>query len=317
MTDGILLLDKPAGLSSTAAGLRVRRLLRADKAGHVGSLDPLATGMLPICLGEATKVAGEILEGRKVYRFTVALGARTATGDVEGEVVERAPVPAFDAAAVRAAMQAFLGETRQVPPMYSAIKQGGQPLYKLARAGQVVAREPRVIHIDVLELLALEPGAEGLPEALDCRVVCGKGTYVRVLAEDLARALGTVGHVAALRRERVEPFDPARLVTLAAIEASAEAAQAAGRPAEEVAARRTLPWLSPDEALAHLPAIDLDAEGERRLLHGQVVSTATEGWATGQRVRLRGPRGRFLGLGAVSGPGRVAPKRLVARQVSE
>ena len=306
MTDGILLLDKPLGLSSTAAGLRVRRLLRASKAGHVGSLDPLATGMLPICLGEATKVAGEILEGRKVYRFTVALGARTSTGDAEGEVVERVPVPAFDAGAVREAMRAFIGETRQVPPMYSAIKQGGQPLYKLARAGQVVAREPRVIHIDAFELLGLGVDAEGLPATLDCRVNCGKGTYVRVLAEDLARALGTVGHVAALRRERVEPFDPARLVTLEALEAAAATGDLG-----------SLPWLSPDDALGHLPAVDLDPEGQRRLLHGQPVGVPTGDWPIGQRVRLRGATGVFLGLGAVSGPGRVAPKRLVARQVSE
>ena len=306
MTDGVLLLDKPLGLSSTAAGLRVRRLLRAEKAGHVGSLDPLATGMLPICIGEATKVAGEILEGRKVYRFTVALGARTATGDAEGEVVERAAVPAFDAAAVRAAMQGFLGETRQVPPMYSAIKQGGQPLYKLARAGQVVAREPRTVHVDAYELLGIESDAGGVPAALDCRVTCSKGTYVRVLAEDLSRTLGTVGHVSALRRERVEPFDPSRLVTLEAIEAAAMAGEVAG-----------LPWLSPDEVFGHLPAVDLDPEGQRRLLHGQPVAAATDRWQTGQRVRLRGPGGTFLGLGAVSGPGRVAPKRLVARQVSE
>ena len=317
MIDGILLLDKPLGLSSTAAGLRVRRLLGAAKAGHVGSLDPLATGMLPVCLGEATKVAGEVLEGRKVYRFTIALGARTATGDVEGAIEERAPVPPFDAASVRAAMQRFLGETLQVPPMYSAIKQGGQPLYKLARAGQVVAREPRAIQVDAYELIALEAGPDGLPAALDCRVTCGKGTYVRVLAEDLARALGTVGHVAALRRERVEPFDPARLVTLEAIEASAEAAQAAGRPTEEVAARSRLPWLTAAEALPHLPKVDLDADGERRLLHGQPVATATAGLDAGQRVRLFGSGGMFLGLGVVSAPGRVAPKRLVARQSSE
>lgn len=306
MTDGVLLLDKPLGLSSTAAGLRVRRLLGVAKAGHVGSLDPLATGMLPICIGEATKVAGEILEGRKVYRFTVALGARTATGDAEGEVVERAPVPASDGASVRAAMQAFLGETRQVPPMYSAIKQGGQPLYKLARAGQVVAREARAVHVDAYELLGIESGADGLPAALDCRVTCSKGTYVRVLAEDLARSLGTVGHVSALRRERVEPFDPSRLVTLEGIEAAVRAGEVGN-----------LPWLSPDEVLGHLPALDLDAEGQRRLLHGQTVAVPTDGWQTGQRLRLRGSGGAFLGLGAVSGPGRVAPKRLVARQVSE
>jgi tRNA pseudouridine55 synthase len=318
LIDGILLLDKPLGLSSTGAGLRVRRLLGAAKAGHVGSLDPLATGMLPICLGEATKVAGEILEGRKVYRFTVALGARTATGDAEGEVVERVPVPAFDAAAVRAAMQGFLGDSLQVPPMYSAIKQGGQPLYKLARAGKEVVREPRPIHIDRLELIGLEAAADGLPTALDCRVVCGKGTFVRVLSEDLARALGTVGHVTALRREQVEPFGPERLVSLAEVEASAEAGRAAGLPPDAVALRPPLTMLGAFEALPQLPALALDAEATRRLLHGQPVSVAGAlGLPLAQRVRLSGPDGVFLGLGEVAAPGRVAPKRLVARQANE
>jgi len=318
LIDGILLLDKPLGLSSTAAGLRVRRLLGAAKAGHVGSLDPLATGMLPICLGEATKVAGEILEGRKVYRFTVALGARTATGDAEGEVVERATVPALEAAAVVAAMGGFLGPSLQVPPMYSAIKQGGQPLYKLARAGKEVVREPRPIHIDRLELVGLQAAADGMPASLDCRVVCGKGTYVRVLAEELAGALGTVGHVTALRRERVEPFGADRLVTLAEVEASAEAGRAAGLPPEEVALRPPLPLLGAFEALPQLPAVQLDAQAMRRLLHGQVVALAgTSSMPAGQRLRLCGPDGEFLGLGEVSAPGRVAPKRLVARQSSE
>jgi tRNA pseudouridine55 synthase len=315
LIDGILLLDKPLGLSSTAAGLRVRRLLGAAKAGHVGSLDPLASGMLPICLGEATKVAGEILEGRKVYRFTVALGARTATGDTEGEVIERAAVPALTVAQLEAAMGGFLGESLQVPPMFSAIKQGGQPLYKLARAGKEVVREPRRIQIDRLELIRLETAAE-VPTALDCRVVCGKGTYVRVLAEDLARALGTVGHVSALRREQVEPFGAERLVTLAEVEASAEAGRAGGLPAEVIALRPPLPLLGAFDALPQLLAVELDAEATRRLLHGQAVTVPGVS-QPGQRVRLREEGGAFLGLGEVVAVGRVVPKRLVARQPSE
>ena len=314
MIDGILLLDKPLGLSSTAAGLRVRRLLGAAKAGHVGSLDPLASGMLPICLGEATKVAGEILEGRKVYRFTVALGARTATGDTEGDVVERVAVSALTTAQVEAEMGRFLGESLQVPPMFSAIKQGGQPLYKLARAGKEVVREPRRIHIDRLELIGLETAA-GLPSALDCRVVCGKGTYVRVLAEDLARALGTVGHVSALRREQVEPFGVERLVTMAEVEASAEAGRAAGLSAEATALRPPLPLLGAFEALPQLLAVELDAEDTRRLLHGQAVTVPGVS-QPGQRVRLREVGGAFLGLGEVVAVGRVVPKRLVARPPS-
>ena len=314
MIDGILLLDKPLGLSSTAAGLRVRRLLGAAKAGHVGSLDPLASGMLPICLGEATKVAGEILEGRKVYRFTVALGARTATGDTEGDVVERVAVSALTTAQVEAEMGRFLGESLQVPPMFSAIKQGGQPLYKLARAGKEVVREPRRIHIDRLELIGLETVA-GLPSALDCRVVCGKGTYVRVLAEDLARALGTVGHVSALRREQVEPFGMERLVTMAEVDASAEAGGAAGLSAEATALRPPLPLLGAFEALPQLLAVELDAEDTRRLLHGQAVTVPGVS-QPGQRVRLREAGGAFLGLGEVVAVGRVVPKRLVARPPS-
>jgi tRNA pseudouridine55 synthase len=314
LIDGILLLDKPLGLSSTAAGLRVRRLLGAAKAGHVGSLDPLASGMLPICLGEATKVAGEILEGRKVYRFTVALGARTATGDTEGDVVERVAVSALTTAQVEAEMGRFLGESLQVPPMFSAIKQGGQPLYKLARAGKEVVREPRRIHIDRLELIGLETVA-GLPSALDCRVVCGKGTYVRVLAEDLARALGTVGHVSALRREQVEPFGMERLVTMAEVEASAEAGRAAGLSAEATALRPPLPLLGAFEALPQLLAVELDAEDTRRLLHGQAVTVPGVS-QPGQRVRLREAGGAFLGLGEVVAVGRVVPKRLVARPPS-
>lgn len=295
MIDGILLLDKPAGLSSTAAGLRVRHLLRAAKAGHVGSLDPLATGMLPICLGEATKLAGEILEGDKVYRFSIGLGARTATGDVEGEVVETASVPGLDASAVQQALRGFVGESAQIPPMYSAIKQGGVPLYKRARAGETVERPPRTIRIESLKLLALTD------RQLDCRVVCGKGTYVRVLAEDIARALGTVGHVTSLRREQVQPFDPAGLVTLDALAAGGD-----------------FPLLSLAAAVPHLLRVRLDGQAAMRLAQGQIID-AREALhsALGTTVCLEAEGGAFLGLGRVVAPARIAPKRLVATRVSE
>ena len=243
------------------------------------------------------------------------MGARTATGDTEGDVVERAAVAALTAAQVETAMGRFLGESLQVPPMFSAIKQGGQPLYKLARAGKEVVREPRRIHIDRLELIGLETAA-GVSSALDCRVVCGKGTYVRVLAEDLARALDTVGHVSALRREQVEPFGEERLVTLAEVEASAEAGRAAGLPAEAIALRPPLPLLGAFEALPQLLAVELDAEDTRRLLHGQAVTVPGVS-QPGQRVRLREAGGAFLGLGEVVAVGRVVPKRLVARPPSE
>src|SRR5260370_3619126 len=169
-------------------------MLRADKAGHVGSLDPLATGMLPICLGEATKIAGDILSGRKLYRFTVALGSRTATGDTEGAVVETSPVPDFDDAHLSGVLGQFHGPQTQVPPMYSALKRDGQPLYKLARAGIEVERAPP--QIEVFRL-----GRQAWPaEQLDLEVLCSKGTYVRTLAEDIGKALGTCGHVQRLRR---------------------------------------------------------------------------------------------------------------------
>jgi len=300
--DGIVLLDKPQGLSSTAAGLRVRRLLGASKAGHVGSLDPMATGMLPICLGEATKLAGEIVEGDKVYLFTIALGARTSTGDTEGEVIERAPVPTLEPDRIAAALACFIGETQQVPPMYSALKQGGVPLYKRARAGEVVTRPPRAIFIESLELV------EASALALCCRVVCGKGTYVRVLAEDIAQALGTVGHVTRLRRGSVRPFDPARLVSLEMIEAHS---------ARE-GAERDLPLVSMDEAVGHLPLVCLGAEAARKLGQGQVVEAVEVLRLPLQAtVRVRDSMGAFLGLGKVAAPGRVAPKRLVAQKVSE
>lgn len=298
MIDGILLLDKPVGLSSAVAGRRVQRLLGARKAGHVGSLDPLASGMLPICLGEATKLAGEILEGHKVYRFTIALGARTATGDREGVVLEQLPVPALQPADVDGVLARFVGAGTQIPPMYSALKQAGQPLYRLARAGLDVERAARPIWIGKLERLAL--GAD----YIEARVECGKGTYVRVLAEDIARALGTAGHVAALRRESVQPFAPDRMVSFEELETGC---------ARGVAP----PLLSLDEAVGHLPLCRLDSEQTRRMVQGQSLraacGTGLPPGVSGQTVRLHDANGRFLGLGRYVEPGLLQAKRLVAQ----
>jgi tRNA pseudouridine55 synthase len=290
---GVLLLDKPLGLSSSAATQRVRRLLGGAKAGHVGSLDPLATGMLPICVGEATKVAGEILEGRKTYRFTVRLGGRTATGDAEGEVVETRPVPALSVAAAADALAAFRGESEQVPPMYSAIKRDGEPLYRLARRGVTIERPARRITVFDTALLGI------VGPDLDCRIVCGKGTYVRVIAEDLARHLGTCGYVVALRREAVEPFEGASMVTLDTLNAGGTA----GQP---------IPLIAADAAVAHLPAVHLGAEAAARLGHGQAVPIPLPPaeWPTGT-VRVYQANGRvFLGLGACPGDGSLRPRRL-------
>ena len=289
--NGILLLDKPLGLSSNSALQRVRRMVGADKAGHVGSLDPLATGMLPICLGEATKVAGDILSGRKCYHFTVGLGSRTATGDTEGDVVETAPVPALERAQVENAIRAFLGVQSQIPPMYSALKRDGQPLYKLARQGVEVEREAREIEIFELRLVGFDAAR------LQLEGVCSKGTYIRTLAEDIARALGTCGHVTRLRRVHVEPFESEPMETLESI---AQVLEAGGRP-------KIIPA---DWPLGHLGKVSLDEAATVRLLHGQSVSARAEG--PEGRVRLYAADGAFLGIGETDGQGTVRPRRLFA-----
>jgi len=286
MNSGILLLDKPQGLTSQAAVQRVRHAFGRIKGGHTGSLDPLATGMLPVCLGEATKVAGYLLEGDKEYLFTARFGARTATGDLEGPVVEECAVPAELEQRLRAVMPAFTGEVQQIPPMYSALKRDGQPLYKLARQGLEVERAARSIRILELELLRAE-GAEA-----DFRVRCSKGTYVRTLAEDLARAVGSCAHLTALRRTSVAPFDARAMVTLE----------------EVIAAAGGAPLLPADAALPHLPAVELSAEAARRLQQGQTVTPQTGG--TAGLARAYGPAGLFLGVVELKPGPWVKPVRL-------
>ena len=287
--NGILLLDKPAGLSSNAALQRVRRLAGADKAGHVGSLDPLATGMLPICLDEATKVAGDIISAVKRYRFTVVLGARTATGDLEGAVVETAPVPELSTATVDAALQYFRGPQLQVPPMYSALKRDGQPLYRLARAGIEVERPARPIVIHELELHGIGS------DRLDLSARCSKGTYIRVLAEDIARRLGSCGHVVVLRRLYVEPFEHQPMLTLEAV---------AGLCGDGL----PLPLIAADQALPDLPVVPLPAAEAARVLMGQRVPLPD--CEVRGRARLYDAAGSFLGLGEVDEHAVVRPRRL-------
>ena len=289
MHSGILLLDKPCGLSSNAALQRVRTLLHGAKAGHVGTLDPLASGMLPICLGEATKVAAEIVGGRKCYRFTVRLGTRTASGDAEGSVSETAAVPALERAQVEAVLAGFLGERAQTPPMYSALKRAGQPLYRLARAGLTLERTARRVELAQLRLLALTG------ESIELETLCSKGTYIRVLAEEIAAALATVGHVSTLRRLYVEPFEHEPMQTL---ESFAAARARGDAPA----------LLPPDWPLAALSAVHLSALEAQRLRHGQRVMPAAPG-ATA-RVRLYDERERFLGIGDSDGQG-IQPRRLL------
>ena len=282
---GILLLDKPLGLSSNAALQRVRYLLGRPKAGHTGSLDPLATGMLPICIGEATKLAGALLAGSKGYTVRMKLGERTDTGDSEGQVIERAPVPVLDAARIEMALATQRGPQMQVPPMYSALKRDGQPLYKLARKGQEVEREARKIEIVALELL------EFTPESISARVVCSKGTYVRTLAEQVGAALGSCAHVTALRRDFVEPFRESPMITLAQLEAL----------------EALPPLLDADLAVSHLPALDLSANQARAIGYGQEITSFD---AAPGELRLYGPGRLFLGLGKADLGGVVRPSRL-------
>ena len=282
---GILLLDKPLGLSSNAALQRVRYLLGRPKAGHTGSLDPLATGMLPICIGEATKLAGALLAGSKGYTVRMKLGERTNTGDAEGTVIEHAPLPALDNARIEAAFASQRGRQLQVPPMFSALKRDGQPLYKLARQGQEVEREPREIEIHSLELL------DFTDDSIHARLTCSKGTYVRTLAEQVGVVLGSCAHVTALRRDFVEPFRESAMVTLAQLEAREGA----------------VPLLDADCAVAHLPALNLSSSQARAIGYGQEITLLD---VLPGEWRLYGPGGLFLGLGRAFPGGVVRSSRL-------
>jgi len=286
--DGVLLLDKPAGPSSSAVLQSVKRLLNAQKAGHAGTLDPLATGLLPLLFGEATKFAQYGLDAAKEYVADVRLGAATDTGDAEGRVIERRPV-AFDAAQLARALELFRGDLAQVPPMYSALKRDGRPLYALARAGQTVERAARQIRVHELELIARND------EVLRLRIRCSKGTYVRQLAVDLGLALDTVGHLAALRRIAVGDLRIERAVSLEDLQALGEAARTA--------------WLLPPESLLEdLPRIDLDEEAARRFMNGQRLPLeAPEG-----ACRVYRRHGPLLGVGEGRGGHGLRPVRLIA-----
>lgn len=286
--DGVLLLDKPSGPSSNAVLQRARRLLGAARAGHTGTLDPLASGLLVVALGEATKFSGALLEADKAYRARIALGARTDTGDAEGNVLSRSDV-AVSESGLRAALERFRGEIDQVPPMHAAIKHEGRPLYVYARRGESVDRAARRIAIHRLDLETFEGDAATL------YVECSKGTYIRTLAEDIGEALGCGAHVAALRRLAVGPFTVEQSVGLADLE---------GLSTEE---RRTR-LLPPQVLLASWPRLRLESALAARFRLGQEVPAgAGEG-----RVAVFGEDETFLGAGEVSG-GTLRPRRLVAR----
>ena len=285
----MLLLDKPAGITSHGAVQRVRWLFDAPKAGHTGTLDPLATGLLPVCLGEATKFSHALLGADKSYLATIRLGIDTVTGDLEGKIRAQACADVSEVQA-RAALTTFLGEILQVPPMYSAIKRGGQPLYKLARAGRELPRAPRPVLIRELALVRFTP-----PD-FDVSVTCSKGTYVRVLAQDIGRHLGCGACLAALRRTAVGEISAnASLVSLERLEAMSE---------EE----RIAQLLPEDALLSSLPRLDLGAEEALRLGRGQGIER-NEACAPGL-VRVYGPGREFLGMAEVLEAGLIVPRRL-------
>lgn len=255
---GIVLLDKPEGLSSNQALQAVRRLFRAAKGGHTGALDPLATGLLPLCFGEATKLAGGLLGARKAYRAECRLGVTTTTADREGEVLRERPLPALDDATIEAVLAPLRGRIVQVPPTYSALKQGGEPLYLKARRGEAVEAPPREVEVHRLELLSRTAGT------LVFEVECGSGTYVRSLATDLGEALGCGAHLTALRRLWVEPFRAPRMTTLAELEQAAEQGDEA-----------LLAWLLPVAAgLGDWPKLQLDEAQGQAIARGQPIVVA-------------------------------------------
>jgi tRNA pseudouridine55 synthase len=286
---GVLLLDKPAGYSSNQAVQKVRWLYQARKAGHTGSLDPFATGMLPICLGEASKTAAFMLEASKTYLARAVLGQSTTTGDIEGEVDEQQPVPPLGLDDIRTVLAGFEGTIEQIPPMYSALKHQGQPLYRLARAGQEVPREPRPVTIHSIEAVAWET------PVLTFRVTCSKGTYIRTLAEDIARKLGSCAHLGALRRLAVGPFRESDMIALDEVAALAEA----GRQDEALR--------PPDAGLVEWPVLTLAGEAEVRFGHGNPVEGAD---APPGLVRVYGSGG-LLGLGEVTADKLLKAKRLM------
>jgi tRNA pseudouridine55 synthase len=249
--DGVLLLDKPLGLSSNAALQRAKRLYRADKAGHTGTLDPLATGLLPVCFGEATKFANLLLDADKTYVATVRLGVTTTTGDAEGDVVDERPskVSRED---IDAVLPRFLGRIAQVPPRFSALKRDGRSYYEYARQGVEIARESRPVEIHALELVAWRP-----PE-VELAVRCGKGTYIRALSEDLGEALGCGAHLSALRRTAAGEFELAAATTLDALETRTET-------------ERDAALLPVDSLVGRLSRLDVDCVEAQRLTFGQAL----------------------------------------------
>lgn len=295
-THGILLLDKPPNITSNGALQKVKHLYNARKAGHTGSLDPIATGMLPLCFGEATKFSQFLLESDKSYYVVAQLGVETTTGDSEGEVVFTKTSVNMEREQLVNTLQTFLGEQDQIPPMYSAIKYRGQPLYELARKGIEIERQPRRINIKSLTLENVTPTTFGF------KVNCSKGTYIRTLVADIGRALGTYAHVIELRRIAVSPYAHAKMYTLPTLQ----------NIFARLGREGLLACLLPIETSVEVfPAVKLSTSAAFYLRMGQPVRTSLDIEST--LVRLLSEDARFLGIGEVLSDGRVKPHRLVGR----
>lgn len=293
--NGVLVLDKPLGISSNAALQRAKRLFQAAKAGHTGSLDPLATGVLPLCFGEATKFSQILLDADKRYRARARLGVKTTTGDAEGEPLEEKPVPDLDIAGLKDTLIGFTGEIEQVPPMYSALKHNGQPLYKLAREGIEIERKSRKVTIISLELVELSD------YEFEIEVHCTKGTYIRTLVEDIGDALGCGAHVVALRRLQSGPFTEEQALTLEQLEGYFE-------QGESALDQQLLPVST---AVDDWPKVILTDLMAHYFLQGQPVQVS--GAPTEGKVRIFHENREFLGIGEIMDDGRVAPRRLLSQ----
>jgi len=297
---GILLLDKPAGMTSNGALQRAKRLYKAAKAGHTGSLDPLATGLLPLCFGEATKFSQFLLDADKRYLATVTLGATTDTGDADGKVVKTAAVGTYSDADIERILDRFRGDIDQTPSMYSAVKMNGKPLYKLARQGIEVERKSRLVRIYRLDKAGLED------DRLELDIRCSKGTYIRCLAEDIGEALGCGGHISRLRRLKSGPFHADETHTLDELESVRESGGMAGLDAL---------LLPASAAVQDWPVVELPELTASYFVQGQPVQIShapTEGWVRIFSESDEARASQFLGVGEILGDGRVAPRRLVA-----
>lgn len=289
--DGIVLIDKPLGLSSNAALQKTKRIFNARKAGHTGSLDPLATGVLPICFGEATKISAFLLNSDKRYKTTIQLGHTRTTGDMEGEIVESRPVPELSAELIEIVLTKFRGDVEQIPPMHSALKHEGTPLYKLARQGITIERKVR--HIKIFELINLG----FTDDTLTLEVHCSKGTYIRTLAQDIGEALGCGAHLIDLRRTEVTPFGDYPIYTLETLTEMAASGDL----------KQTI--LPIDSAIPHWPSLSLTEDQAENLCMGRRVEH--QDIPDSDSIRLYRSNGNFLGIGQLHESGLLAAKRLL------